>query len=353
MTLHSDIIRPIIATIKKNITFYWTPECQKSFKLLKKRFTTAPILAHFDFEKECILETNSSDNVSAGILSQYGDDGLLHPVAFFSRKHSPQEINYEIYDKELLAIIKSFEEWRPMLEGAGLPVKILTDHRNLQYFMSTKQLSRRQARWSEFLSRFNFVIQYRPGKLGAKPDALTRRSGDLPKEGDGRLQQMVQTVLKPHNLDSAVKKDLVAAPLVIEEEENLDDLTLEQLIDRGYEQDPLPNRVLQLLANGANYSKDLTITDCANVDGRLHYQDRLYVLDYHVLQLCLCRLHYDSPHAGHLSISNTYELLHRNYYWPNMQRFVKKYIRYCNMCKRSKGSRFKKQGVLQPLLVLD
>ena len=121
----------MIATIKKNTTFHWTPECQKSFELLKKRFTTAPILAHFDFEKECILETDSSDNVSAGILSQYGDDGLLHPVAFFSRKHSPQEINYEIYDKELLAIIKSFEKWRPMLEEAGLLVKILTNHRNL------------------------------------------------------------------------------------------------------------------------------------------------------------------------------------------------------------------------------
>ena len=68
-----------------------------------------------------------------------------------------------------------------------------------------------------------------------------------------------------------MKKDLVAAPLVIEKEENLDDLTLEQLIDRGYKQDPLPNRVLQLLANGANYSKDLTIADCTNVNGRLHY----------------------------------------------------------------------------------
>ena len=154
----SDIVRPMIAIIKKNTTFHWTPECQKSFELVKKRFTTAPILAHFDFEKECILETDSSDKVSARIFSQYRDDGLLHPVAFFSRKHSPQEINYEIYDKKLLAIIKSFEEWRPMLEGAGLPIKILTDHSNSQYFMSTKQLSRRQARWSEFLSRFNFVI---------------------------------------------------------------------------------------------------------------------------------------------------------------------------------------------------
>ena len=321
--------------------------------MLKKRFTTAPILAHFDFEKECILETDSSDNVFAEILSQYGDDGLLHPVVFFSCKYSPQEINYEIYNKELLAIIKSFEEWRPMLEGVGLPVKILTDHRNLQYFMSTKQLSRRQAHWSEFFSRFNFVIQYRPGKLGAKPDALTRRSGDLPKEGDSCLQQMVQTVLKPHNLDSAVKKDLVAALLVIEEEENLDDLTLEQFIDRGYEQDPLPNQVLQLLANGANYSKDLTIADCANVDGRLHYRDRLYVPDYHVLQLRLCRLHHDSPYAGHLGIGNTYKLLHRNYFWPNMQGFVKKYVRHCDTCKRSKGSRFKKQGVLWALLVPD
>lgn len=74
-----------------------------------------------------------------------------------------------------------------MLEGADLPVKIHTDHSNLKYFMTTKQLSRRKASWSEFLSRFNFVGTYRPGKLGAKLGALTRRSGDLPKEGDERI----------------------------------------------------------------------------------------------------------------------------------------------------------------------
>ena len=250
--------------------------------MLRKRFTTTLVLAHFDFEKECILETNSSDNVSARIFSQYADNGLLHPVAFFSYKHLPQEINYEIYDKKLLDIIKSFEEWDLILEGVGLPVKILTDHRNLQYFISTKQLSYRQACWNKFFSCFNFIIQYLPGKLGAKRNTLTRRSRNLPKERDGRLQQMIQTVLKPHNLDSAMKKDLFATLLVIEGEENLNDLTLEQLIDRSYEQDPLLNRVSQLLADGANYSKDLTIANYANVDGRLHYQNRLYVPDYHV-----------------------------------------------------------------------
>ncbi|KKF94149.1 Retrotransposable element Tf2 155 kDa protein type 1 [Ceratocystis platani] len=77
-------------------------------------------------------------------------------------RHSAAECNYEIYDKELLAIIRCFEEWRPELEGAPSPVKVITNHRNLEYFMSTKQLNRRQARWSEFLSRFNFHIVYRP-----------------------------------------------------------------------------------------------------------------------------------------------------------------------------------------------
>ena len=139
----------MIATVKKDArktNFEWTGACQKAFDLLKQRFTTVPILAHFDYEKECIVETDASDNVSVGVLSQYGEDEKLHPVAFFSQKHSPQEINYEIYDKELLAIIKAFKEWRPMLERAGLLIKILTDHQNLHYFMTTKQLSRCQAR---------------------------------------------------------------------------------------------------------------------------------------------------------------------------------------------------------------
>ena len=130
----SSIVALMTATVKKDArksSFEWTSACQSAFNLLKQWFTTAPILAHFDYEKECIVETDASDNVSAGVLSQYGDDTKLHPVAFFSRKHSPQEINYEIYDKELLAIIKAFEEWRHMLEEAGLPIKILTNHKNL------------------------------------------------------------------------------------------------------------------------------------------------------------------------------------------------------------------------------
>ena len=160
-----------------------------------------------------ILETDASDFVSARVLSQYNDEGILRPVAFSSKKHSAVECNYEIYDKELLAIIRCLEEWRPELEGTETPVRVLTDHRNLEYFMSTKMLNRRQARWSEFLSRYNFRIIYRPGKQGEKPDALTRRSEDLPKEGDERLQRQSRIVLKKENFeDQAVPLTLPTTP---------------------------------------------------------------------------------------------------------------------------------------------
>ena len=143
----------------------------------------------------------------------------------------------------------------------------------------------------------------------------------------------------------------VVAPTnsILEEEEAA--MSLDQLLDRGYEKDFILNRVLDLLARGANYSRDLTIADCFVVNRRLHYRGLLYVPDYHALQMHLCKIYHNTPVADHLGIGNTYELLHRSYYWLNMQSFVRKYVRHCHVCKCSKGSRFKKQDVLQPLPV--
>ena len=97
------------------------------------------------------------------------------------------------------------------MEGLRHPIQVLSDHKNLEYFMSTKLLNRRQARWSEFLSHFDFRIVYQPGKAGGKPDALTRRSGDLPEEGDKRLLTNRHAVLKPQNLIDLPKAGAVDA----------------------------------------------------------------------------------------------------------------------------------------------
>jgi hypothetical protein len=87
------------------------------------------------------LETEASSYVSGGVLSQYDDQGILHPVAFFFKKHMSAEENYEIYDQELGVIMKSLEQWRPKCEGSVHPIKILTDHKNLEYFMMSKLLN--------------------------------------------------------------------------------------------------------------------------------------------------------------------------------------------------------------------
>ena len=145
--------------------------------------------------------------------SMNDNNAVLYPVAYFSKKQSPSECNYEIYNKELMAIIRAFEECRPHLESAKGIIEVLLDHKNLEYFMTTKLLNRRQARWSEFLSQFNFKIQYRPGKAGGKPDALTRRSGDLPKGEDERLKFQHQVVLKPENLYLSATNMTCTSPL--------------------------------------------------------------------------------------------------------------------------------------------
>jgi hypothetical protein len=85
-------------------------------------------------------------------------------VVYYSKKHSSVECNYDIYDKEVMAIIKALEEWRPECEGAAYPLQLITDHKNFEYFMTKKLLNQRQEQWSEFLTPFDYKIDYRPGK---------------------------------------------------------------------------------------------------------------------------------------------------------------------------------------------
>ncbi|KAG5716608.1 hypothetical protein E4T56_gene16277 [Termitomyces sp. T112] len=151
-------------------------KCQGVFLLLKKAFTSAPVLHHFNPSLPIVLECDASDYAIAGILSQSNSEGKdLCPVAFYTRSMIPAELNYDIYDKELLAIVEAFRQWRAYLEGSPHCIQVYSDHNNLQYFTTTKQLSRRQARWSETLSEYDFTIHYRPRRLGTKPDALTWR----------------------------------------------------------------------------------------------------------------------------------------------------------------------------------
>ncbi|MBW0573117.1 hypothetical protein O181_112832 [Austropuccinia psidii MF-1] len=152
------------------------------FHQLKEAFTTAPILSHFNPPLHTIVETDASDYALGAVLSQVSDSGK-HPIAFNSRKRIPTELNYEIHDKKLLGIIWALKCWRAFLLSLSSPFEVLTNHSSFQYFMTSKVLTCRQARWAEFLSEFHFSITYCPGRLATLPNALSCWDDVYPERG--------------------------------------------------------------------------------------------------------------------------------------------------------------------------
>ncbi|XDV44694.1 hypothetical protein PO909_012935 [Leuciscus waleckii] len=116
----------------------------------------------------------STTGVGAVLSQRQGNPSTLHPCTFFSKKLSPAEQNYDVGNRELLAIKLALEEWRHWLEGATHPFEVITDHRNLEYLRDAKRLNTRQARWSLFFTRFNFTVSYRPGSKNIKADSLSQ-----------------------------------------------------------------------------------------------------------------------------------------------------------------------------------
>jgi len=238
----------------------WNQEAESSFEELKKAFTSAPILHRVDFSKAFFMETDASDFALGAVLSQMGTDDKLHPIAFHSRKFSAAEINYEIHDKELLAIVDSFQEWHHYLEGASSPVTVYIDHKNLEYFMSARVLNRRQARWSMSLSRFDFKITYRPGKQQGLSDALSRRSYLAPKEGDTSFDQQRTILLKPEHFHLRAMKSTLT----------VDSIFVKQ-IQSSMSSDPL----IHDIKNTSSKSHDTSKFEFKN--NLLYFEGRLYI----------------------------------------------------------------------------
>ena len=177
---YSIIARPLIDLTKKATAFHWDPPQQQAFLTLKNHMCSHPVLRQPDYDKPFFLATDASVYGVGAVLSQEGEFNprtkkfAQQPIAYYSATFTPTERNYDIYERELLAVIKALEHWRPHLAATEDPVTVLTDHANLTFWKNPRKVNRQVARWFSFLQDYNLVIKHVPGKLHAGPDMLSR-----------------------------------------------------------------------------------------------------------------------------------------------------------------------------------
>ncbi|MBW0465813.1 hypothetical protein O181_005528 [Austropuccinia psidii MF-1] len=295
---YSKNISALTSLLKNNSPFIFNEEFLGQFQILKEAFTTASILSHFNLSLPTIVETYASDNAFGAVLSQVNDSGN-HPIAIDSCKLLPAELIYEIHDKELLGIAWAIKCWRAFLLSLSDPFEVSKDHYSLQYFMSSKVLTRCQALWSEFLSEFHFLIHYCPGRLATSSDTLSRWDSVYPER------------------KKAVWKD------------------------KAFKE------ILKQLVRGESVS-EYSLKPQAKF---LLFKDRVVIPRNHEIQLDILQKHHDPPLAGHPGQEKTLKLIKRNFYWAGMNQIIKDYVSSCQKCSRDKQIYHKKSELLKPLQI--
>ncbi len=161
----SKLVKSFIQLTKKNMSFVWNKICVQVFDNLKKQVSLISVLRYFDLKRQAILKINALNYVKDEILSQYNDEKVFHSMIFYSKSMILAEINYHIYDKKLLVIIRCFEHWWLELKCIELLIQMFIDHQTLKIFMKNKQLSQWQVNYLNILSKFNFQIIFRSDKI--------------------------------------------------------------------------------------------------------------------------------------------------------------------------------------------
>jgi hypothetical protein len=263
----SRLSAPLYALTKKGSNFSGREEAVLAFNAIKKLLCEAPVLAYPNPDLPYEIISDASITGCGAILVQEG-----RPIAYFSSRYSPAERNYTTGEQEMLGIIKALKEWRCYVEGC-VGLTLVTDHNPLTFFSVQPTLSRRQARWTEFLSRFTFEIKYSPGVTNPA-DSLSRLYSNSPT---------VASAMAFAITISEFKSDL------------LDRIKAASLLD-------------------PHFQDESKIRSYVQQSGYWTYQDRIVVPAS--MQLEIIKEHHSNVVSGHFSWSRTVDLISRQFWWP-------------------------------------
>jgi len=256
-------------------------------------------------------------------------DGKWKPIAFLSRTMQAAPQNYEIYDKELLAIVEALAKWRQYLLDAVEPFEVWTDHENLKYFREPHKLNGRQARWYLKLQDYDFTLKHILGKTNTKADILSRKDQVNMKE-DNKDVQLLKDEMWTRKTTAKVM--MLGQKIIIEEGD---------IIKKIRKNNTREKEVIQALEKNDRLTWE--------EDGVAYMEGRVYMPNNKELREEILREHHDPADIGHPGQHRMTELLKRTYWWPGLKEDVKKYVQGCFKCQQNKVQHQKKAGELHPL----
>ena len=321
---YSAITWPLFDLTRKDTPFTWDTPQQTAYNTLLQAFTTAPILTFPDPEKPYRLITDASNFTIRAILEQPHALNRWHPITYYSKSLQPAERNYEIRNKELLAIILALEHFCHYLEGHAKPIEVWTDHGNLVYFMKKQKLSRRQARWALYLSRFNFTIVHKPGSQN-KADALSWH----PNHTEGMELDNEQWIL----LDTKFFTVRATRPTAVTIQ---GDPTLCECIRAAQDYDTEVSKALESILKNGPRTVSRGLEDWNLKDGIILHKGQIYIPKDTNLRWDIVKAHHEHVAMGHPGRWKTYELVSREFWWPGMSIFIRDFADGCATCQATK-----------------
>lgn len=293
---YSRLAAPLYHLTKKGALFLRGEEVEHAFKAIKQQLMSPPVLAYPNPELPYELISDASLTGCGAVLVQEG-----RPIAYFSSRFSSAERNYTTGEQEMLGIIKALKEWRCYLEGCK-ELTLVTDHNPLTFFSKQPTLSRRQARWSEFLSRFDFQVKYRPG-CSNPADSLSRLHGTV----------LAVTLCE---CDS----DLL-------------------------------RRLKEATEHDIAFKDERVCNKYTNEAGLWTFQGRIVVPES--MRVAIMQEHHANPFSGHFGWARTLDLIARQFWWPSIRADVQQFVYTCASCQMNKATNTKPHGLLQPLSIPD
>ena len=346
----SKIARPLHRLTEKNIIFKWTQECEDSFNILKHALTSSPILIYPCLEKEFILDTDASGTGTGAVLSQIGDDGREHVIAYYSKSLSKQQRQYCVTRREILAIVQAVRHFHHYLYG--VPFQVRTDHGALTWLLNFKNPEGQLARWLEVLGTYNFNIKHRAGLKHGNADGLSRTPCGDCTHCDKRDENEIRLI------DSPATRYIGKTGNDDTEDSDLSTNWVESKTTNELREDQLNAPVLRIVHEWLQSKQKRAWADISHLS-KVHKTywgqwDRLVVVEgvlYRkwtntttnevTMQYILPNLYrnqvlellHNDQLAGHLGFKRTLARVKHRFYWASYTMFVERWCKCCKECQ--------------------